>query len=123
MVCIFHHLLEVASLLFQGATVSDIDLQVERNMYLLLFDQSPSVAFSASTCSSPHTMNIFAHIDRNVVADNVRYITDVDTSGNEVGANKSAFNPINAAWLGTERNTTDRFIFSFLNCSKIVLRS
>jgi hypothetical protein len=63
-----------------------VNAKLEKRKHLLFFNQSPGVSGPTSSSCPPNTVHIFSHVHRGIVADDVRDMTDIYTSGYKIRA-------------------------------------
>jgi len=83
-----HHRFEVPCLY---AYISWPSKQIEW-AHLLFFNQCPCLAASPSSSRSTNAMHVLANVDRNVIADNVSDVTDVQPSGYQIRTHEAKWN-------------------------------
>jgi hypothetical protein len=89
----------------------------------LILDQTPRISSLASPRRSSHSMHILAHISRDVVADDVQDVGEIDTSRNEIRANEPAQIQESAWHLLYQFQWTYIWISPFLKLARILVRS
>lgn len=90
-VCRFEHVFEIARL--TGGIRSNARSTVGiKYAYLLFFNQRPCISCPPCSSCSAYSMNILSHINRGIIADDVRDMADVDSTRNQVRAYQSSKN-------------------------------
>ena len=66
-------------------------MEREKRNHLLLLDQRPGISSAPRTGGTPDTVDVLAHVHRRVVTDDMRDMTDIDTAGDKIRADKTEF--------------------------------